>query len=165
MPQSRFRKFNDNDEHFSYIKLAILTPETGIDNLITPCHEYKSLEIACKLEPRKLKIKFASEVIRFACACMNMRDSDARKCIKPPKFIPVIDKDSQAQNWIVEVDVVPIVNVVREKLYGARIPKFNEKANKVEYEQKAYYQRVGPNTPRVTEDELVSFIQALKDID
>ncbi len=212
LPQSRYRKFNDSDEHFSYIKHAILEPETGIDNLITPYHEYKSLENACKLEPRKLKIKFASEVIRFACACMNMRangtihfgvmdktktsykhgeiigipiedkedfqdaldyiekcfptqHSDARMCIKPPKFIPVIDKDSQTQNWIVEVDVVPMVNIVRDKLYGARIPKFNEKTNKVEYEQKAYYQRVGPNTPRVTEDELVGFIQALKDLD
>uniref|UniRef100_A0A8C1UBA4 SAM domain-containing protein n=2 Tax=Cyprinus carpio TaxID=7962 RepID=A0A8C1UBA4_CYPCA len=212
LPQSKYRKFNDNDEHFSYIKHAILPPETGIDNLVTPCHEYKSLENACKLEPRKLKIKFASEVIQFACACMNMRangtihfgvmdktktsykhgeiigipiedkeifqdaldyiencfptqHSDARKCIKPPKFIPVIDKDSQTQNWIVEVDVVPMVNIVRDKLYGARIPKFNEKNNKVEYEQKAYYQRVGPNTPRVTEDELVGFIQALKDLD
>ncbi|XP_039543158.1 sterile alpha motif domain-containing protein 9-like [Pimephales promelas] len=212
LPQSKFRTFNDNDEHFSYIKHAVLLPETGIDNLITPCHEYKSLENACKLEPRKLKIKFANEVIRFACACMNMRangtihfgvmdktktsykhgeiigfpiedkevfeealdyiehcfptqHSDARKCIKPPKFIKVIDRDSQPQNWIVEVDVVPIVNVVRKKMYSARIPKFNEKANKVEYEQKAYYQRVGPNTTRITEDELVSFIQALKDID
>ncbi|RXN26664.1 sterile alpha motif domain-containing 9-like protein [Labeo rohita] len=211
-PQCRYRKFNNNDEHFSYIKHAILPPETGIDNLITPCHEYKSLENACKLEPRKLKIKFASEVIRFACACMNMRangtihfgvmdktktsykhgeiigipiedkevfedaldyiencfptqHSDARQCIKTPKFIPVIDKDCQTQNWIVEVDVVPMVNIVRDKLYSARIPKFNEKTNKVEYEQKAYYQRVGPNTPRITEDELVRFIQALKDVD
>ncbi|KAL1278016.1 hypothetical protein QQF64_024689 [Cirrhinus molitorella] len=212
LPQSRYRKFNDNDEHFSYKKHTILPPETGIDNLITPCHEYKSLENACKLEPRKLKIKFASEVIRFACACMNMRangtihfgvmdktktsykhgeiigipiedkeafedaldfiencfptqHSDARKCIKTPKFIKVIEKDNQTQKWIVEVDVVPMVNIVRDKLYSARIPKFNEKANKVEYEQKAYYQRVGPNTPRITEDELVSFIQALKDLD
>uniref|UniRef100_A0A673NHZ0 SAM domain-containing protein n=1 Tax=Sinocyclocheilus rhinocerous TaxID=307959 RepID=A0A673NHZ0_9TELE len=212
LPQSRYRKFNDNDEHFSYIKHAILPPETGIDNLITPCHEYKSLENACKLELRKLKIKFASEVIQFACACMNMRangtihfgvmdktktsykhgeiigipiedkeifqealdyiencfpalHSDARKCIKTPKFIPIVDKSSQTQNWIVEVDVVPMVNIVRDKLYGARIPKFNEKTNKVEYEQKAYYQRVGPNTPRITEDEHVSFIQALKDLD
>uniref|UniRef100_A0A672RZF2 Sterile alpha motif domain-containing protein 9-like n=1 Tax=Sinocyclocheilus grahami TaxID=75366 RepID=A0A672RZF2_SINGR len=212
LPQSRYRKLNDNDEHFSYIKHAILPPETGIDNLITPCHEYKSLENACKLEPRKLKIKFASEVIRFACACMNMRangtihfgvmdktktsykhgeiigipiedkeifqealdyiekcfpalHSDARKCIKTPKFIPIVDKGSQTQNWIVEVDVVPMVNIVRDKLYSAHIPKFNEKTNKIEYEQKAYYQRVGPNTPRITEDELVSFSQALKDLD
>lgn len=212
LSQSRYRKFNVNEENFIYIKHAVLPPETGIDNLITPCHEYKSLENACKLEPRKLKIKFANEVIRFACACMNMRangtihfgvmdktktlykhgeiigipiddkdvyedaldyiensfptqNSDARKCIKPPKFIPVIGKEKEAQNWIVEVDVVPMVDVVRGKLYGARIPKFNEKTNKVEYEPKAYYQRVGPNTPRVTEDELVHFIQALKDTD
>lgn len=212
LPQSRYRKFNDNDEHFTYIKHAILPPETGIDNLVTPCHEYKSLENACKLEPRRLKIKFACEVIRFACACMNMRangtihfgvmdkiktsykhgeiigipiedkeifeealdyiencfpthHSDARKCIKTPKFIPVIDKDSQTQNWIVEVDVVPMVNIVRDKLYGARIPKFNEKTNKVEYEHKTYYKRVGPNTLCITEDELVGFVQALKDLD
>nr|XP_055037335.1 sterile alpha motif domain-containing protein 9-like [Misgurnus anguillicaudatus] len=210
---SRFRKFDVNDEHFSYRKKAILPPETGIDNLITPCHEYKSLENACKLEARKLKIKFASEVIRFACACMNMRANgtihfgimdktktsykhgeiigieienkedfeealdyiencfpaqqhpDARKCIRSPKFIPVIDEGNPTSKWIVEVDVVPMVNIVGGKLYSARIPKFNEKANKVEYEQKAYYHRVGANTPRITEDELVSFIQGLKDLD
>ncbi|KAA0705808.1 Sterile alpha motif domain-containing protein 9-like [Triplophysa tibetana] len=204
---SGYRKFDDNDAYFSYKKNAILPPETGIHKMITPCHEYKSLENACKLESRKLKVKFASEVIRFACACMNMRangtihfgimdktktsykhgeiigipikdredyedaldyiehcfptqNSDARKCIKPPKFIPVIDKDDQTQSWIVEVDVVPMVNIVRGKLYSARIPKFNEKTNKVEYEQKAYYHRVGPNTPRIKDDELVHFVHA-----
>ncbi|XP_056608846.1 sterile alpha motif domain-containing protein 9-like [Triplophysa dalaica] len=209
---SGYRKFDDNDVYFSYKKNDILPPETGIYKMITPCHEYKSLENACKLESRKLKVKYASEVIRFACACMNMRangtihfgvmdktktsykhgeiigipikdredyedaldfiehcfptqNSDARKCIKPPKFIPVIDKDDQTQSWIVEVDVVPMVNIVRGKLYSARIPKFNEKTNKVEYEQKAYYHRVGPNTPRISEDELVNFVQALIDLD
>ncbi|XP_065136836.1 sterile alpha motif domain-containing protein 9-like [Paramisgurnus dabryanus] len=214
-PASRFRKFDDNDEQFRYKRNTILPPETGINkNLIIPCHEYKSLENACKLETRILKVKFANEVIRFACACMNMRangtihfgvmdktktsykhgeiigieienkedfedaldyiensflaqqQSDARKCIRSPKFIPVIDENNQTGKWIVEVDVVPAVNVVRGKLYSAHIPKLrNEKGSDVEYEQKAYYHRVGANTPRVTEDELVSFIQALKDLD
>ncbi|KAJ3600211.1 hypothetical protein NHX12_031197 [Muraenolepis orangiensis] len=110
--------------------------------MIAPCHEYKSLEIAHKLEPEKLKTKVASEVLRFACACMNMRtngtihfgvmdkakgrhqhgeitgvpvkkedfvdaldniercfkgsdqQSDARACIRNPRFVEVVDKDS-----------------------------------------------------------------------
>ncbi|XP_030645617.1 sterile alpha motif domain-containing protein 9-like [Chanos chanos] len=212
-PLSRYRKFDEDEKDFKYMKHSILPPETGVDKLIVPCHEYKSLENASKLDARRLKIKFASEVIRFACGCMNMRTNgtihfgvmdktktnykhgevigipikdketfvdaldyiensflsshhyDARECIRSPKFIEVTDKESTEQNWVIEVDIVPMVSIVRDKLYRVRIPKFNEKANKTEYDPKTPYQRVGSSTSCITDDDLVSFIQALKDRD
>ncbi|XP_052368621.1 sterile alpha motif domain-containing protein 9-like isoform X2 [Oncorhynchus keta] len=211
---SNFRVFDEHDKDFRYVKHRVLPPETGIENMIVPCHEYKSLEIAHKLEPLKLRVKVASEVIRFACGCMNMRTngtihfgvmdkikgsykhgeiigipvenqsdfvdaldyiencfkdlnhhSDARKCIRNPKFIEVIDKGSSGGNWIIEFDVVPKARVVKDQLYSVTIPKFSEKTNKVIYEEKAPYHRVGANTPRIPGEDLVHFIQGLKEKD
>ncbi|KAM9472485.1 sterile alpha motif domain-containing protein 9-like isoform 1-T2 [Salvelinus alpinus] len=213
-PLCDFRKFDDIDKEFRYVKNTVLPPETGIENMIVPCHEYKSLEIAHKLEPQKLKVKVASEVLRFACACMNMRSNgtihfgvmdkvkgiykhgeiigipvenqdlfvdtldyieksfrgsnhqcDARKCIRNPKFIEVIDKEASETTWIIEFDIVPKAKMVKGKLYSVTIPKFSEKANKVIYEEKATYHRVGANTPRISEDGLIHFIQDLRDKD
>ncbi|XP_029584673.1 sterile alpha motif domain-containing protein 9-like [Salmo trutta] len=211
---SNFRAFDEHDKDFRYVKHRVLPPETGIENMIVPCHEYKSLEIAHKLEPLKLRVKVASEVIRFACGCMNMRTngtihfgvmdkikgsykhgeiigipvenqsdfvdaldyiencfkdlnhhSDARKCIKNPKFIEVIDKGSSGGNWIIEFDIVPKARVVKNQLYSVTIPKFSEKTNRVIYEEKAPYHRVGANTPRIPGEDLVNFIQGLKEKD
>ncbi|KFQ36396.1 Sterile alpha motif domain-containing protein 9-like, partial [Merops nubicus] len=47
--------------------------ESGVSDLITPCHEYKSFATAAELNRNQLQSKFASEVIRFASACMNIR--------------------------------------------------------------------------------------------
>ncbi|KFP30599.1 Sterile alpha motif domain-containing protein 9-like, partial [Colius striatus] len=47
--------------------------ESGVDGLITPCHEYKSFATAAELNRDQLQSKFACEVIRFASACMNIR--------------------------------------------------------------------------------------------
>ncbi|XP_017277259.1 sterile alpha motif domain-containing protein 9-like [Kryptolebias marmoratus] len=68
-----YRKFDTREKNFRYVKHNLLPPETGTDNMIVPCHEYKSLEVAHKLDSKRLKSKVASEVLRFACACMNMR--------------------------------------------------------------------------------------------
>ncbi|KAJ3601642.1 hypothetical protein NHX12_032610 [Muraenolepis orangiensis] len=181
--------------------------------MIAPCHEYKSLEIAHKLEPEKLKAKVASEVLRFACACMNMRtngtihfgvmdkvkgrhqhgeitgvpvkkedfvdaldniercfkgsdqQSDARACIRNPRFIEVVDKDSVNNTYVIEYDIVPKSSTVKDKLYSVGIPKFNEKKKKVILEDKVPYCRVGANTPQIQETELVLFIQGLKEKD
>ncbi|XP_064842950.1 sterile alpha motif domain-containing protein 9-like [Oncorhynchus masou masou] len=211
---SEYRKFDKHDKDFKYVKHRVLPPENGIENMIVPCHEYKSLEIAHKLEQKKLTVKVASEVLRFACGCMNMRTngtihfgvmdkikgsykhgeiigipvesqdsfvdaldyiencfkgsthpSDARSCIRNPKFIEVIDKEASETTWIIEYDVVPKAKVVKDKLYCVTIPKFSEKANKVIYEEKAPYHRVGANTPRISEDGLINFIQGLRDKD
>ncbi|XP_075207627.1 sterile alpha motif domain-containing protein 9-like [Anomaloglossus baeobatrachus] len=70
---ANFRPFNKDIGNFKYVKGQVLPPESGVEDLITPCHEYKSLITASKLDRTRLQAKFASEVIRFACACMNVR--------------------------------------------------------------------------------------------
>ncbi|XP_074839336.1 sterile alpha motif domain-containing protein 9-like [Carettochelys insculpta] len=70
---SKFRQFKNEDTNFKYVKNRILAPETGVIDLITPCHEYKSFTIAAKLDRQRLQAKFACEVIKYASACMNVR--------------------------------------------------------------------------------------------
>ncbi|KAK7879218.1 hypothetical protein WMY93_033999 [Mugilogobius chulae] len=68
-----FCKFDQDPGDFRYTLLDRLLPETGSDKMLVACHEFKSLEKAQNLESEKLKIKVALELLRFACACMNMR--------------------------------------------------------------------------------------------
>lgn len=209
-----YRKFDQDAKDCRYVKHNVLPPETGIENMIVPSHEYKSLEIAHKLPSDKLKSKVASEVLRFACACMNMRangtihfgimdkvsgthkhgeiigipinnqedfvdaldyiercfkdstqQSDARKCIRNPRFIEVLHKETTEKTWVIEYDVVPKASVVKDKLYSVGVPKFLEKDNKVKCEEKVPYYRVGANTHRISDDYLVPFIQGLREKD
>ncbi|KAM9345883.1 sterile alpha motif domain-containing protein 9-like [Symphorus nematophorus] len=209
-----YQKFDQHGKNCRYVKHHVLPPETGIENMIVPCHEYKSLEIAHKLDSKRLQTKVASEVLRFACACMNMRSNgtihfgimdkirgkhqhgeiigvpdrsrddfvdaldyiercfkgsnqqcDARMCIRNPRFIEVIDKEATEKTWVIEYDVVPKASIVKDKLYSVGIPKFSEKSNKVTCEEKVPYYRVGANTPRIPDDELVHFIQQLREKD
>ncbi|XP_050175558.1 sterile alpha motif domain-containing protein 9-like [Myiozetetes cayanensis] len=67
------RPFRSQDVDFKYVKDTVLVPESGVTDLIIPCHEYKSLDTASKLDKKQLQAKFASELIRFASACMNIR--------------------------------------------------------------------------------------------
>lgn len=209
-----FRKFDQIEKDCRYVKHNVLPPETGVENMIVPCHEYKSLEIACKLDSKRLKTKVASEVLRFACACMNMRSNgtihfgimdkvrgahkhgeiigipvknqedfvdaldyiercfkgsnqqnDARACIRNPRFIEVLDKETTDKTWVVEYDVVPKASIVKDKLYYVGLPNFYEKDNKVKCEEQVPYCRVGANTPRIPEDDLIHFIQGLREKD
>ncbi|XP_069728548.1 sterile alpha motif domain-containing protein 9-like [Phaenicophaeus curvirostris] len=70
---SNCRPFRSQNTHFKYVKDKVLSPETGVNGLIAPCHEYKSFAIAAELNKNQLQSKFACEVIRFASACMNIR--------------------------------------------------------------------------------------------
>lgn len=209
-----YRKFDQHEKDCRYVKHNVLPPETGIENMNVPCHEYKSLEIAHKLDSKRLQIKVASEVLRFACGCMNMRSNgtihfgimdkvrgthkhgeiigipiknqedfvdaldyiekcfkdsnqqcDARRCIKNPRFIEVLDKENAEKTWVIEYDVVPKASIVKNRLYYVGVPNFNEKNNKVKCEEKVPYYRVGANTPRIPDDDLVRFIQDLKEKD
>ncbi|XP_043571026.1 sterile alpha motif domain-containing protein 9-like [Chiloscyllium plagiosum] len=67
------RPFDKEDIDFKYVRNGVLPPETGVINLICPCHEYKSLATAVKLNRQRLQAKFAHEFIRFASGCMNVR--------------------------------------------------------------------------------------------
>ncbi|KAM6345167.1 sterile alpha motif domain-containing protein 9-like isoform 1-T2 [Alca torda] len=70
---SNCRPFRSQNADFKYVKDRVLAPESGVHDLITPCHEYKSFAIAAELNKNQLQSKFAYEVIRFASACMNIR--------------------------------------------------------------------------------------------
>lgn len=70
---SIFRPFDNHDTNFKYVKNQVLPPETGITNLITPCHEYKSFAIAAGLDRPRLLAKLRYETFRFAAACLNVR--------------------------------------------------------------------------------------------
>ncbi|XP_068118074.1 sterile alpha motif domain-containing protein 9-like isoform X2 [Hyperolius riggenbachi] len=72
---STFRPFSNHDENFKYVKDQVLPPETGVIDLITPCHEYKSLSTAATLDRPKLLAKLRSETFRFAAACLNVRSN------------------------------------------------------------------------------------------
>lgn len=211
---ANFRPFDKEVGNFKYVKGHVLPPESGVEDLITPCHEYKSLITASKLERNRVQAKFSSEVIRFASACMNVRSNGtihfgvvdskedkcykhgqimgipvkeqdwyvdaldyiekcfnkgecdaARACIRTPKFIEVINKDCEDQRFVVEVDVVSDSCSVQLRVFQVSLPKFSEKGNKVSLEKKAYYRRVGAKSEPVLEDNVVLFIQKLRNLD
>ncbi|XP_061471492.1 sterile alpha motif domain-containing protein 9-like isoform X2 [Rhineura floridana] len=211
----RFRPFSSDNINFKYVRNMVLAPETGVHNLISPCHEYKSFAKAALLDRQRLQAKFAHEVMKFASACMNIRtngtihfgvmdsvekkgwkhgqivgipirDKDmyvdaldyiercfdahvkeaARLCIHPPVFIEVIQTGIHEQFFVVEVDIEPLANIVKEKVFQVRLPNFNEKSNKVNLEKdKVAFQRIGSNSEPVKNDDLVTFIQNLKERD
>uniref|UniRef100_A0A8C8RCU0 SAM domain-containing protein n=1 Tax=Pelusios castaneus TaxID=367368 RepID=A0A8C8RCU0_9SAUR len=214
---SRFRPFGTRDINFKYVKNTVLSPETGVIDLITPCHEYKSFAIAAELDQPRLQAKFASEVIRFGSACMNVRsngtihfgvkdrfegDKDyehgqiigvpvsnpdiyvdaldkniakcfktsdqeaARICIHPPVFVEVIEKDTQEQRFVVEVDIEPSSSTVKGKNFPVWLPRFNENSNKTICEKyPVLYQRFKANSEPVKNEEQMEFIQGTHERD
>ncbi|XP_064172481.1 sterile alpha motif domain-containing protein 9-like [Anguilla rostrata] len=207
------RPFGKEGIDFTYVKNNVLQPESGVIDLITPCHEYKSLANAVKLDRTRLQAKFAKEVLKFGAGCMNIRTNgtihfgvmdsrddthymhgeiigipvaekdilvdaldyiercftsdseDVRQCIRPPQFIEVIDINGTEKLYVVEVDIVPTVNVVRNRVYSVRLPNFKEKSNKVELEKEAIYRRVGSKTEPVIDQNVFNFYQRVRDRD
>nr|XP_060619854.1 sterile alpha motif domain-containing protein 9-like [Anolis sagrei ordinatus] len=90
----------------------------------------------------------------------------ARQCIHPPVFIEVISTDSHEQFFVVEVDIEPLFDIVKGKLFQVRIPDFNEKSNKINFERdRIAFQRVGSKSEPVNNENLVKFIQDLQERD
>ncbi|KAG9469699.1 sterile alpha motif domain-containing protein 9-like [Eleutherodactylus coqui] len=106
---TKFRPFDKEVGIFKYVKGHILPPESGVEDLMAPCHEFKSLIDASKLHREKLQAKFAYEVIKFASACMNVRtngtihfgvmDSKQDQCYKHGQVMGILVKD---QDWYVD---------------------------------------------------------------
>ncbi|XP_061567185.1 sterile alpha motif domain-containing protein 9-like [Cololabis saira] len=207
------RPFDEEGTDFIYVKHRVLLPESGAFNLTFPCHEYKSLAVAAKLDRTRLQAKFANEVLKFATGCMNVRSNgtihfgvmdsketagyvhgeiigipvnekdiytDAldyieksfsidkehvRQCVRPPRFIEVIDRESTEKRYVIEVDIVPSISIVKRKVYAVRLPNFNESANKVQYEKEVVLRRVGSKTEPVLDKDLSDFYQRVKDRD
>lgn len=91
-----------------------------------------------------------------------------RLCVRPPRFIEVFDKhgtENTEKSFVVEVDIVPLLSIVKNKVYAVRLPNFKESTNKVEYEKQAILRRVGSKTEPVNEQDLSDFFQRVKDRD
>lgn len=88
-----------------------------------------------------------------------------RQCVRPPRFIEVMDKHGTEKSFVVEVDIVPLISIVKNKVYAVRLPNFKESANKVEFEKQAILRRVGSKTEPVNEQDLGDFYQRVKDRD
>ncbi|XP_051244853.1 sterile alpha motif domain-containing protein 9-like isoform X3 [Dicentrarchus labrax] len=88
-----------------------------------------------------------------------------RQCVRPPRFIEVIGRESTEKRYVVEVDIVPSVNIVNNKVYAVRLPNFKESTNKVEFEKETILRRVGSKTEPVSDKALGDFYQRVKDRD
>nr|XP_006635547.1 PREDICTED: sterile alpha motif domain-containing protein 9-like [Lepisosteus oculatus] len=69
------RPLNKPGQDFTYAKHNVLQPESGVIDLMTPCHEYKAFTTAAGLDRPRLQAKFAKEVLKFACGCLNVRSN------------------------------------------------------------------------------------------
>ncbi|XP_067859974.1 sterile alpha motif domain-containing protein 9-like [Heptranchias perlo] len=205
--------FGKDDINFKYVRNQVLPPETGVINLICPCHEYKSLAKAVTLDRHRLQVKFAREVLKFASGCMNVRTNgtihfgvedshgrsgythgeiigvrvteqdiyvdaldyiekcftrhgqDARVCIRPPKFVEVISRGASEERFVIEIDVNSSIKIVKSKIYRVRLPNFNEKKNKVEYEKATIYRRNGAKTEPICEEDQDEFVSDMQERD
>ncbi|KAM4530633.1 sterile alpha motif domain-containing protein 9-like [Odontesthes bonariensis] len=88
-----------------------------------------------------------------------------RQCVRPPRFIEVMDGESTEKKYVVEVDIVPLIRIVKSKVYAVRLPNFKESTNKVEFEKEMILRRVGSKTEPVSERDLSDFYQRVKDRD
>ncbi|XP_033998393.1 sterile alpha motif domain-containing protein 9-like [Trematomus bernacchii] len=210
----RPRPFDQEAIDFIYVKNRVLQPESGAFNLISPCHEFKSLSKASTLDRTRLQAKFAKEVLKFATGCMNIRTNgtihfgvmdskedagyehgeiigiavqekdiyvDAldyiersissdkehvRQCVRPPRFIEVLDRESpDKKRYVVEVDIVPSISIVKSKVYVVCLPNFKESTNKVEFEKDATLRRVGSKTEPVNDKDRNDFYLRVPDRD
>ncbi|XP_041856698.1 sterile alpha motif domain-containing protein 9-like [Melanotaenia boesemani] len=182
-----FCRYHDT---FSYVESSILdVTESGASDFIEPCHEYKAF-INTPDEAKLLK--FTTEVIRFAAACMNSRTngtihfgigdrpdfihgqvlgvvfedkesygkelksaidscfdkhkSAAQMCIKPPRFVEVLNKNTTSSDKsVIEVDIVPESTICEENIYNTYNTKKGKKKAKDTESQpsKCFYVRDG----------------------
>ncbi|XP_033500251.2 sterile alpha motif domain-containing protein 9-like [Epinephelus lanceolatus] len=209
----RPRPFDQEGIDFIYVKHSVLQPESGAFDLISPCHEFKSLASAAQLDRTRLQAKFAKEVLKFAAGCMNIRtngtihfgvmdskedaefvhgeiigipvkekdiyvdaldyiersfssnEEHVRQCVRPPRFIEVMDRESTEKRYVVEVDIVPSIGIVKSKVYSVRLPNFKESTNKVEFEKEMILRRVGSKTEPVSDKDRSDFYERVKDRD
>ncbi|XP_070779885.1 sterile alpha motif domain-containing protein 9-like [Enoplosus armatus] len=88
-----------------------------------------------------------------------------RQCVRPPRFIEVMDRESTEKRYVVEVDILPSISIVKSKVYSVRLPNFKESANKVEFEKETILRRVGSKTEPVSDKDQSDFYQRVKDRD
>ncbi|XP_076004190.1 sterile alpha motif domain-containing protein 9-like [Genypterus blacodes] len=109
-------------------------------------HEgYMHGEIICPVEEKDMYVDALDHIEKSFTSDME----HARLCVQPPRFIEVIDRQSREKRYVVEVDIVPSINVVKRKVYSVCLPNFKESSNKIEREKKTFFKRVGAKTKPV----------------
>lgn len=97
--------------------------------------------------------------------CFSSEKEHVRQCVRPPRFIEVMDLEHTEKMYVVEVDIVPSLQIVKSKVYAVRLPNFKESTNKIEYEKEAILRRVGSKTEPVSDKDIGDFYQRVKDRD
>ncbi|XP_029996414.1 sterile alpha motif domain-containing protein 9-like isoform X1 [Sphaeramia orbicularis] len=88
-----------------------------------------------------------------------------RQCVRPPRFVEVMDRNTPEKRFVIEVDVVPLISIVKGKVYAVRLPNFKETTNKIELEKETTFRRVGSKTEPVLDKDLNDFYHRVKDRD
>lgn len=94
--------------------------------------------------------------------CVSSDSDHVRQCVRPPRFVEVMDQEGTEKSYVVEVDVVPSLSTVKNKVYAVRLPNFKESTNKVEFEKKQVLRRVGASTEPVHEEDLSEFLERVR---
>uniref|UniRef100_A0A672H725 Zmp:0000000735 n=1 Tax=Salarias fasciatus TaxID=181472 RepID=A0A672H725_SALFA len=95
--------------------------------------------------------------------CFSSDKEHLRQCVRPPRFIEVMDLVNTEKSYVVEVDIVPSLKIVKNKVYAVRLPNFKESTNKIEYEKETILRRVGSKTEPVSD--VGDFYQRIRDRD
>ncbi|CAG11432.1 unnamed protein product, partial [Tetraodon nigroviridis] len=94
------------------------------------------------------------DTLNYIERCVPTDSSHVHQCVRSPRFIEVMDQKGTEKSFVVEVDVVPSLSIVKNKVYAVRLPNFKESTNKVEFEKKQVLRRVGASTNPVLEEGL-----------
>ncbi|XP_063078223.1 sterile alpha motif domain-containing protein 9-like [Engraulis encrasicolus] len=94
-----------------------------------------------------------------------LHSNHVRQCVRPPEFVKVIDMDTDQKRYVVEVDIVPSINIVKSMTYAVRLPNFNEKSNKIIYDkgERTIFRRAGASSKPV--DDLNEFYTRVQERD
>ncbi|XP_060700769.1 sterile alpha motif domain-containing protein 9-like [Hemiscyllium ocellatum] len=205
--------FDEENAEFKYVKGNVLPPETGSKNLIIPCHEFKSFQLAAKRDAFEQEIKFAKEVIKFAAACMNCRSNGtihfgiedgseyahgeivgmpvqnkelfvnardvyikrcflrkyhahAERSIRPPRFVEVIGDGIGEQRFVIEVDIVPSLSVVKGTFYTVQLPDLGKsEKGALRYFHHSIYKREGASSIRIPSGTIQHIPEYIRDRD
>ncbi|XP_054464320.1 sterile alpha motif domain-containing protein 9-like [Anoplopoma fimbria] len=85
-----------------------------------------------------------------------------RQCVRPPRFIEVMDRESTEKRYVLEVDIVPSISIVKSKVFKVRLPNFKASSNKVEFEKETTLRRVGSKTEPVLDKDISDFYEQVK---
>ncbi|XP_061079667.1 sterile alpha motif domain-containing protein 9-like [Conger conger] len=102
------------------------------------------------------------DAFKYIKKCFSEQNSEhARRCIHEPEFIKV--GNGPEDHYVIEVDIVPEISIVRDKLFSVRLPYLKGTSKKVQFEMEKFYERIGTETASVSN--LNRFYQCIKDRD